>query len=645
MFEDTSLSYGELNAQANRLAHHLIGQGIGPEDIVALCLPRSLEMVVTLFAILKAGAAYLPLDPDYPQERLEFMLEDAKPRCVVAVSKTAQLFTEGTPILRLDDPALGKALQTAAESNPCDADRTSSLGHQNPAYLIYTSGSTGKPKGVIINCESVVSKIITLGLWLNVTADFRTALISSISFDFSVTQIFMPLSFGGSTLIVDKVSEMLGNEFWHFLDEHEVNYIDCVPSLVDTMLDDVPPGYSIPRISLGGEESSPRLLNKLRSKMPGVHICNLYGPTETCVDAIGHTLEKIEDSHPIIGTPLPNYSAYVLDDGLHPVSAGIASELYIAGVGLARGYLGRPGLTAERFVACPFGPPGSRMYRTGDLVKWRADGVLDFLGRADHQVKIRGFRIEPGEIEAALVAEASVAQAVVVVREDGSGNKCLVGYVVAAIGEACDPAALRRALAAHLPDYMVPAAVMVLDALPLTPNGKLDRKALPAPDFTSVSRRAPRTPQEEILAGLFADLLGLDHVGIDDSFFDLGGHSLLATRLISRIRKVLGGELSIRTIYEAPSVAALAPLLDTAAAARPALRALPRSEAIPLSFAQRRLWLVDKIEGKGPTYNMPLALRLDGPLDAAALEAALGDVVGRHESLRTIFTESDGVAL
>jgi len=376
---------------------------------------------------------------------------------------------------------------------------------------------------------------------------------------------------------------------------------------------------------------------------------NAYGPTETTVCA--SMSEALSDvSAAPIGRPIWNTRIYVLDAGLEPVPAGVAGELYISGAGLARGYLARPGLTAERFVADPFGPAGSRMYRSGDIARWRTDGVLDFLGRADAQVKLRGFRIEPGEIEAALLRHERVAQAAVIAREDAPGDKRLIGYVVAPAGvPAPDAGALRAHAANSLPDYMVPAAFVVLDELPLTPNGKLDRRALPAPVLAAHGpRRAPRTPQEEILCALFAELLGLPAVGIEDNFFELGGHSLLATRLISRIRATLDVELSIRSLFETPTVAGLAEGLDAAQAARPRLEPLPRPHDIPLSYAQRRLWFLHRLEeekeGRGSaTYTIPVALRLEGELDVAALEAALCDVMARHESLRTIFPEREGI--
>ena len=379
---------------------------------------------------------------------------------------------------------------------------------------------------------------------------------------------------------------------------------------------------------------------------PAAVLINGYGPTEATTFSTTFTVadsSALSDSLPI-GRPLSNTQVYVLDGGLEPVPAGVVGELYIAGAGLARGYLHRAGLTAERFVANPFGTAGSRMYRTGDLARWRGDGVLEFFGRADQQVKLRGFRIEPGEIEAALVRHPGVAQAVVVAREDTPGQKRLVGYVVAAADRELDAAALRGQLSASLPDYMVPSAIVVLGSLPLTANGKLDRRALPAPDLTPKVVRAPRTPHEEVLCAQFAEVLGVERVGIDDNFFALGGHSLLATKLISRIRATLDVEIAIRSLFEAPSVEALARSLDVGEVARPTLRRQPRPAEIPLSYAQRRLWFLDRLEGPSATYTLPMAVRLRGALDAAALEAALGDVMERHESLRTVFPETAGIA-
>ncbi|MFD5259253.1 condensation domain-containing protein, partial [Streptomyces bobili] len=378
----------------------------------------------------------------------------------------------------------------------------------------------------------------------------------------------------------------------------------------------------------------------------GCGVVNLYGPTESTiwstVFALGGSLSA--GSVPPIGRPLDNTQVYVLDAGLQPVPAGVTGELYIAGAGLARGYLHRPDLTAERFTANPYGPAGSRMYRTGDLARWRADGVLEFVGRADSQVKVRGFRIELGEIESVLATQSDVAQVAVVVREDRPGDKRLTAYVVAADPSAgVDVDVLRDSVAQVLPDYMIPSAFVVLEALPLTPNGKLDRRALPAPDYAAAgTRRAPRNDREKALCELFAEILGIADVGIDDSFFELGGHSLLATRLVSRIRSALDTEIGIRALFETPTVAGLASRLDDASeTVRARLETRVRPERIPVSFAQRRLWFLGQLEGPSPTYNIPMAMRLHGHVDISALQAALEDVAGRHESLRTVFHQAD----
>jgi amino acid adenylation domain-containing protein len=639
IFGNESLSYAELNSRANQLAHHLIGEGIGPEDRVALCLPRSIEMLVGLLAILKAGAAYVPLDPDYPQARLTFMLEDAAPRAIITTSAITEILQPVVPALRVDDALTRATVSNASEIAPTDADRSTPLASQNPAYVIYTSGSTGTPKGVVVSHANLTNLLMSMASALQIGRDDTLLATTTINFDIAGLELYLPLLQGGRLAIAPQAAVQDPGVLTQLLAKSNASYLQATPSGWQGLLDHPNSFQRALRILVGGEALSAGQAAQMR-KLTDKEIVNLYGPTETTIWSVISSLDPSAEGTPPIGRPIWNTRVYVLDSGLCPVPVGVAGELYIAGAGLAHGYLNRPGLTAERFVACPFGPAGERMYRTGDLAKWRLDGALDFLGRADHQVKVRGFRIEPGEIEAALTRLPGVAQAAVVAREDSPGEKRLVGYVIGD-GTAIDPAALRRALGETLPDYMVPAAVVVLEALPLTPNGKLDRRALPAPEFTPVSTRAARTPQEEILCSLFAEVLGLARVGIDDDFFDLGGHSLLATRLVSRIRANLNIELPIRTLFEAPTVAALARQLGGAAAARQALCLQMRPATLPLSFAQQRLWFLYRLEGPSPTYNMAFTLRLDGMVDTAALEAALRDLVARHESLRTIYPETE----
>jgi nonribosomal peptide synthetase DhbF len=620
VFENTSLTYAQLNSRANQLAHYLLKLGVGPEDIVALALPRSLEMVITLLGILKAGAAYLPLDPDYPTERLAFMLRDARPRCVLTLSTITAQLSNDTPLLYLEDLDVAIALAGAPMTNP---NRLQPLTPYSPAYVIYTSGSTGKPKGVIIEHRGMCNYLE----WaLETCAPVKNAIVSSsLSFDATVTSLYTPLLCGGTVQLLPPREEVEGLD--RQVRQTQGGWmVKATPTHLDAL------GHrlllqkartSVSLVVAGGEILLPSLCRLWRQIQPDVRLINQYGPTETVVGCAVYALPQdfvLTQSVPI-GRPISNKKVYILDGHGQLVPTGIAGELYISGVGMARGYLNRPGLTAERFVANPFGPPGSRMYRSGDLARWRPEGVLDFLGRFDDQVKIRGFRIELGEIKAILSSHDSVAQVAVIVREDQPEQKQLVAYVVPKADIVVDPTALRQTVAEQLPDYMVPATVVVLDALPLTPNGKLDRRALPAPIFTSTCSRAPRTPQEEILCTLFAEVLGLEHVGIDDSFFDLGGHSLLAIRLISRVRSTLGVELTIRSLFETPTVVALSQHLKQADTTRPALCPRQRPDKIPLSFAQTRLWFLHQFEGPSPTYNIPLVFRLAGPINQAALQA------------------------
>src|SRR6202048_2423778 len=529
-FEEQTLSYGELDRRANRLAHHLRALGVGPETVVGLCLARSLDMIVGLLAILKAGGAYLPLDPEYPTERLRYMIADAGARV---------LLTHGALIDRL--PAQATSIVQSIVRLDADADAIAAqparapavaLDPRHPAYVIYTSGSTGTPKGVVVGHGNIVASNDARSSFYPQLPQQRFLLLSSIAFDSSIAGVFGSILNGG-TLVLS--AALTADSAISSIMRHHVNCFLAVPLLYGVLIDHLRQTSRLPleTVILAGEACSSELAILHRQLFPAASLINEYGPTECSVWSTAYRCSELDSFRALmsIGRPIWNTRIYVLDAGLEPVPAGVAGELYISGAGLARGYLGRAGLTAERFVADRFGAAGSRMYRSRDIARWRAGGGVGFLGRADAQVKLRGFRIEPGEIEAVLLRHAGVAQAAVIAREDAPGDKRLVGYVVAAPGAALDAASLRAHVAQSLPDYMVPSAYVVLEELPLTPNGKLDRRALPAPAVAaSALRRAARNPQEEILCALFAEVLRVPAVGIADNFFELGGHSRLAAR-------------------------------------------------------------------------------------------------------------------
>ncbi|MEC3977737.1 non-ribosomal peptide synthetase [Amycolatopsis sp. H20-H5] len=637
------LSYAELNERANRIAHELIRRGIGPERIVAVLADRSAELVAALLAVLKAGAAYLPIDPAYPAERIATMLADAAPAIVLTTTGAADdLPATACPRLLLD----GAATASGTGRIPADAERVAPRLAGHPAYVIYTSGSTGTPKGVVMTCGALVNLLIWRGTGAPAGPALRTAMFTMISFDVSVLEILSTLERGGCLVIPDNDTRRDMTSFAQWLDRHEISELNAPAPVIDAVCGAaVGAGLGLSALAnivqAGEEFRLSRSVDSVWRSRPGRQLRNEYGPSEThaatqfLLDPAGEPLASVP-----IGRSIDNSRAYVLDTRLCLAPAGAVGELYIGGANVGRGYLNRPGLTAMRFVADPFGVAGDVMYRTGDLVRWGADGQLRFVGRTDDQLKIRGMRIEPGEVEASLARHPGVVQAKVVAQDDRSGGKRLVAYVV---GDA-DPVELRRFVARSLPQHMVPAAVVTLDELPLTRNGKLDRRALPAPDPTSAGlSRRPRDAREEILCGLFAEVLDAGGVGADDNFFEIGGHSLLATRLVSRIRSVLGVEVAVRTVFEAPTVAALARRLDEGAAVRTPLTVAERPERPPLSFAQQRLWFLSKMN-ESAVYHLPFAVRLSGAVDTPALAAALREVVVRHESLRTVFPEQDGTA-
>ncbi|MEU5263750.1 amino acid adenylation domain-containing protein [Amycolatopsis sp. NPDC021455] len=608
VFESESLTYAEFDARVDRLARALRDRGVRPGDVVAVRLPRSLELITAVYAVHRAGAAYLPVDPGYPADRVAFMLADARPALVL------------TPDTDLGEPGSGP-LPTVSPDHP--------------AYVIYTSGSTGRPKGVLMSHAGIVNHLAWMQAGHPLADGDRVLQKTPSSFDVSVLEFFRPLIAGAALVVAKPDGHRDPAYLLETIRAERITVLYVVPGILDGILglseEDSP---SLRQVFCGGEALTAALAERC-AKTLTAELVNLYGPTEVAVDATAHVVTGT----PVpIGAPVWNTRAYVLDGRLSPVPPGVPGELYLAGAQLADGYLHRGGLTADRFLADPFGGPGARMYRTGDLVRWRADGVLDYLGRTDEQVKLRGLRVEPGEIAAVAAEHPGVREAAVVLREDRPGDQRLVAYFAGDAG----PDELRDHVAAFVPRHLVPSAFVPLAGLPRTPNGKLDRKALPAPDLTVTTSREARDAREEILCGLFADVLGVERVGIDDGFFDLGGHSLLATKLVSRIRAAFGAEIGIGDLFDAPTVAALAPRLSTADTARPALRPLPRPEPMPLSPAQQRLWFILQFGDDTGAYDMPCLLRLRGELDREALSAALGDVVERHEVLRTIFPAVDG---
>ncbi|WP_084495016.1 non-ribosomal peptide synthetase [Nocardia shimofusensis] len=648
-----SLTYGELDARSNRLARRLVAAGVGPETLVAVSMARTPDLVVALLAVLKAGGGYLPVDPNYPADRIEYMLDDARPVC--ALTGPGGPRTPGWfdgPVIDLTHDVDPRYHCSAPLT---DAERRAPMHPAHPAYVIYTSGSTGRPKGVVIPHRNVLRLLDNAAALFDFGPADVWTMFHSYAFDFSVWELWGALLTGGRVVLVDYFTSRSPEQFRQLLVDERVTVLDQTPSafyqLVAADAAREPSDYALRYVVFGGEALEPQRLGGWLRRYPhGPRLVNMYGITETTVHVSHRPIDLTTGSASVIGGALPGLTVRVLDARLRPVPVGVPGEIYVSGGQLARGYLGRPDLTATRFVADPYGEPGALAYRSGDLARWTACGDLEYLGRADQQVNLRGFRIELGEIEAALLEQPEVAEAAVVVRDDQTEDR-IVGYLVPAGGDAAarvDVAALRDRLARVLPEHMVPAALVRVDRIPLTVNGKLDRAALPAPVFTGTVYRAPTGPAEEIIAGVYAEVLGMsadDRVGADDDFFALGGSSLLAAKAAARIGAALDRQVSVRTLFETPRVADLAAVVAVAAdaaAARPPLVAAARPDRLPLSPAQQRMWFLNRFDAASTAYTIPMALRMSGDLDVAALRAAVADVMARHESLRTRYPEIDG---
>ncbi|WP_433635371.1 amino acid adenylation domain-containing protein [Nocardia sp. CA-120079] len=638
--DQRELTYREFDAASSRLAWELVTRGIGPGDIVATALARSVESVLAVWAIAKTGAAYVPVDPAYPAERIAHMLSDSG--AALGLTTAAHRAALGTSVdwIELDDPVVAAQIAAQPERPVSYADRVRRLDERHPAYVIYTSGSTGRPKGVVVT-HSGLAGLAVIGQRYALTGDSRVTHLSSPSFDFSLMEMLFTFS-AGATLVIAPPTVFGGVELADLLRRERVTHLLITPGALESV---DPAGLDELRaVVAGGDRLGAELVE--RWARDGRAVFNAYGPTEVTVMVTTGQMEP--GASVTLGGTVAGVGAFVLDSRLRPVPSGVVGELYLGGSALAQGYLGRPGLTAERFVASPFGAeagaPGARLYRTGDLVRRNETGVLEYLGRSDFQVKIRGLRIELGEIDSALTAHPDVDFAVTLGKTLPSGATALVSYVLPRPDAVVDTAELVAALERSLPKYMVPTAVVVLDELPLTPVGKLDRDALPDPVFQARAFRAPSTREEQVVAEVYAALLlgdGVD-IGVDDDFFELGGNSLLAAQAAARIGTALGARVPVQLVFEAPGVAELAQRVTVLAAAGHALTAQPRPDRIPLSYAQQRMWFLNRFDPTSGVNNIPLAVRLSGALDVEALRAAARDLVARHEVLRTVYPEIDG---
>jgi len=655
-----TLTYSAVEERARRFARTLRRRGARPEARVAVCLERSLDLPVVLLGILESGAAYLPLDPGSPPDRLRRLVDESRPALVVTERALRGRLPAGAAphVIEIDAPSppVGSA---AADPPPPP------VAPDHLAYVIYTSGSTGAPKGVQVTHGALASHALAVAERYALRPDDRVLQFAAPSFDVAAEELFPTLLSGAAVVLRDEGTPLVAADFLAWVDRERMTVLNLPAAywhaLVDALGDGGPGSLDLPAcvrlVIVGSDEVSADRWSRFRLRFPGVRLINAYGPTEATITATLHE-EGPGQAPPEgrvvpIGRPLPHVEALVLDSALRPVDEGAPGDLYLGGAGLARGYLSRPDLTAERFLPHPR-EPGARLYRTGDRVRRRADGALEFLGRGDAQVKVRGYRVEPAEIEAALERHPGIARAVVVAGEAASGGKRLLAYAVPRPGFAPGTGHLRAHLEGLLPAYMVPSAFVILERLPLTPGGKIDRRTLPAPaeagPTPSLSGALPATgdPVPEIVAGIWADVLGRERVAAGDDFFSLGGHSLLAIQIVSRLRDAFGIDLPLRSLFDHPTVAGLSAEAERVRRdarglppVRP-LRAEPRPASLPLSFAQERQWFLDQLVPDRPVYNINVALRLTGRLNAPALREALNGLVRRHETLRTVFASVDG---
>ncbi|WP_159067541.1 non-ribosomal peptide synthetase [Gordonia iterans] len=634
------LTYADLDARSNRLARWLINQGVGSEQLVALAIERSSQLLVAIWAVAKTGAGYVPIDPTYPADRVASMIEDSGASVGLAIAASGHLPAGGFAWYRLDDDGLAAEIDELDSKAVTDVDRLRPVRIDNTAYVIFTSGSTGRPKGVSVTHAGLANFADEEVRRSEADERSRVLGFASPSFDASVLEYLLAARSGG--VLVYRPTEAVGGQVLQdFMMRHAVTHTFLTPSVLATMDPATLPAL---RVVYAGGEAVPQALKDQWAMFPRIQ--NLYGPTETTIGVA--ISEPMQVGAPVyLGGPLAGVGFLVLDDELQPVPVGVPGELYVCGDQLARGYLGVPALTASRFVANPYGIPGDRMYRTGDVVRWRNDDgghrVIEYTGRSDDQIKLRGLRIELGEIETVLAGHPDVVTAVVV-GVGGSVATALAGYVAVRSGAQAEPAQLRSFLAERLPSHMVPASINVLDTMPLTPVGKLDKNALPEPVVEATEYIAPEGAEEVAIAEVFAEILGMDQISVTESFFDLGGNSLSAMRVVGRVGEILDVEVSIADVFAAPTVRELASALaDRGSALPPVTAVVPRPDRVPLSFAQQRMWFINRLEPDAPTYNIPVVLRLSGDVNVEALRASVADVVRRHEVLRTTFPDVEGV--